>query len=99
MYPPIRLKYALARQFCCVIAICVFLFIVNFVVSPARASALLASRGHTPAVSATDINLTGNLSDPDVTSPPNEEPLLSDPPATTETNNSTGDEILLRPPR
>lgn len=100
MYPPVQFKCALARRFSCAIAICAFLFTANFVVSPAQAHTALASDALTPVISETDISLTRNVSDPDVAAPLDEEESIpSDPPATTEPNNSTGDEILLRPPR
>ncbi len=90
----------LVRRFTYAVVISVFFFTANLVISHAKNSDLLSSGNLPMAVQTTEAEEKARLADPDVTDSLNDsDPTDSDPPATTDPNNSTGDEVLLRPPR
>lgn len=89
----------LVRRFTYAVVISVFFFTANLVISHAKNSDLLSSGNLPMAVQTTEAEEKARLADPDVTDSNDSDPIVSDPPAVTDPNNSTGDEVLLRPPR
>lgn len=90
----------LTRRFTYAVVVSVFFFTASLVISHAQNFNLLSSSNQLMAVQAAETDEKVKLADPDVENPGNDaDSTVSDPPATTDQNNSTGDEILLRPPR
>ncbi len=90
----------LGRRFTYAVVISVLFFTANLVISHAQSSNLLSSGNQPQAVQTTEAEDKSNLADPDVAeSADDPDWTVSDPPAATDPNNSTGDEVLLRPPR
>ncbi len=90
----------LLRRFAYAVVVSVFFFTASQVISHAQSSSLLFSGNQVLAVQVTELDEKPMLTDPDVTELlTDSDSTVSDPPATTDQNNSTGDEILLRPPR
>lgn len=96
----IQLKYILTRQFLHAAMLCALPFALSVLILQAQASRLFIPGNQNIILPATEIGEKKLFQEPDVVEPVNnEDAVSSDPPGATEQNNSTGDEILLRPPR
>ncbi len=90
----------LIRRFIHAVVISIFFFSASLVISHAQISNLLSSGNRPVAVLTTEGDEKAPPADPDLADALNDsDSTVSDPLATTDQNNSTGDEILLRPPR
>lgn len=90
----------LVRRFTYAVVIFVLFLTANMVISHAKSSNPLSLVNQSTETQTTEAEEKAKLTDPDLADSSNDaDSSVIDPPATADPDNSTGDEVLLRPPR